>query len=88
MGYVRKSGQELTKEEKKWVKDFQKLLDRCPSNRLGFYTIGDPTLCLYNRDYSDQIEEENDDLINILNREGWGFEETLDFPNPVEGVCG
>lgn len=80
--------QQLTKEEVKWLRDVQKVLDKCPSKRLGFYTIGDPNIFLYNLDYQDEIDSEGGDLIHILRREGWGFEETIDFPGRVEGVCG
>ena len=37
---------ELTAEERKWVKQVQKVLDKCPSKRIGFYTIGDNNIGL------------------------------------------
>lgn len=78
----------LTKPEAKWVKKLQKVLDECPSDRIGFYTIGDPVICLYSREFQDLIEEERDDLVRILRLNGWGFDEVLNFPNAVDGVCG
>lgn len=37
----------LTPEETKWLKKLQKLLNECPSERLGFYTVGDADLTVY-----------------------------------------
>lgn len=78
----------LTKAEQKWVEEMQGVLDRCPSERLGFYTIGDPVIHLYDRSHQKEIEAVQDDLPRIVARHGWGFDETLDFPAPVDGVCG
>lgn len=79
---------ELTKEEKAWVKKVNALLAKCPSDRIGFYTIGDPTVFLYDLTHEEEICSEQGDLIHILQREGWGFDEELYFPAAVEGVCG
>lgn len=78
----------LTKAEQKWVDELQAVLDRCPSERLGFYTIGDNNVFLYDLTHSEAITKKPGDLINILKENGWGFDETIDFPQPVEGVCG
>lgn len=32
----------LTQAEKKWLADLQAVLDACPSDRLGAFTVGDP----------------------------------------------
>lgn len=81
--------QELTVKEQKWVDGLQKYLDKCPSDRLGFYTIGDNTIFLYNLEFEDEIlAHDHDDLARILKMNGWGFDEVLFFPNAVEGVCG
>lgn len=47
------SAKPLTKAEAKWLADLEKLLQSCPSNRLGAYTTGDTTLHIYDRDVSD-----------------------------------
>lgn len=39
----------LTAAEKKWLTSLQEVLDACPSKRLGFYTIGDPTVEVYDK---------------------------------------
>lgn len=81
--------QELTAKEQKWIDGLQKHLDKCPSNRLGFYTIGDNTIFLYNLEFEEEIlAHGQDDLARILKMNGWGFDEVLFFPNAVEGVCG
>lgn len=79
----------LTKEEKAWVKKLNKVLAECPSDRLGFYTIGDPQIELYDRTHQNEIEEDGGDLVRILARNDWGFDDsTLYFPAAVDGVCG
>ena len=37
----------LTKKEKAWVKKVNEVLQECPSERLGFFTIGDPELFIF-----------------------------------------
>lgn len=78
----------LTAAEKKWVKQMNVLLAQCPSTRIGFYTIGDSDIGLYDRTHQNAIDEDGSDLVGILLRNEWGFDEVLDFPNPVDGVCG
>lgn len=80
--------QELTPEELKWLKGLQRQLDKCPSDRLGFYTIGDDRIGIYNLEFSDQISNIKDDLVRTLSRNGWGFDEAIYFPAQVESVCG
>lgn len=45
---------ELTPAENKWLKKIQKVLNECPPT-LGFYTIGDPSLSVYDRRKEDDI---------------------------------
>jgi len=78
----------LTKKEQAWIDELQAVLDRCPSDRLGFYTISDPVIHLYDRTRADEIGTIEDDLVRILNHNGWGFDGDLKFPADVEGVCG
>lgn len=78
----------LTKKEQDWLKGVQKALDRCPSDRIGFFTIGDNTVYLYDLKHEAFIDEQDDDLPRILTRNGWGCDDWLTFPNQVAGVCG
>ncbi|MGP1691115.1 MAG: hypothetical protein ACTS6O_01285 [Giesbergeria sp.] len=39
----------LTQAEKKWLADLQSVLDACPSDRLGAYTVGDPYVGFFDR---------------------------------------
>jgi len=78
----------LTKEEKVWVKKVNALMNKCPSERLGFYTIGDPVVGIYDRTHQDEIDDEGGDLIDIIHREGWDAIEEINFPSSVQGVCG
>ena len=46
---------ELTKEELKWLKKVQKVINECPSKRLGAYTIGDTDITIYDSTLEDDI---------------------------------
>ncbi len=50
----------LTKAEAAWVAELQEVLDRCPSKRLGFFTIGDSTVSIYDNKKDDKITEHQD----------------------------
>lgn len=79
----------LTKEELAWVKKLQKVLDNCPSDRLGFYTTGDDYVTIY-----DKISYENSHLCDMqvdpapLIEENGLILSYIYFPNIVEGLCG
>lgn len=45
----------LTKKEEAWLRRMQKALNACPSKRLGFYTIGDADISIYDRSREDEI---------------------------------
>lgn len=47
----------LTKAEKKWLDDFQKLMHECPSNRFGSYTIGDNNIVIFDGSKEDEIND-------------------------------
>lgn len=83
----------LTKAERAWVADVQAALDRCPSKRLGFYTIGDPTVTLWDRDKIDAVFNALDnrdagEFCSAVEVAGAGFDASLDFPNAVESTAG
>lgn len=79
---------ELTKAEKKWVRDVQKVLDKCPSKRIGFYTIGDNNVMLWDTDKKEEAMAQEDDFCVIVENCDAGFDEELIFPNPVESTAG
>ena len=78
----------LTKEEKAWVKKVNKALAECPSDRMRFFTIGDPTIHIADNDTAEQWDIDNTDPLLEAQRHGSIAEETIEFPNDVEGVCG
>ncbi|MEE9924002.1 MAG: hypothetical protein PBV01_11640 [Brucella anthropi] len=48
---------ELTDAESKWLKRLKKALRECPSSRLGFYTIGDDNVFVYDKSFDAEINE-------------------------------
>ena len=53
----------LTKSEKAWIEKLQAVLNECPSQRLGFYTIGDANVSIYDRNKEDKIYQLTDNEI-------------------------
>lgn len=51
----------LTKAEAAWLKKLQEVLDECPSSRLEAYTIGDPSITIFDKGYSTLINKMTDD---------------------------
>ncbi len=49
----------VTKEEKKWLKKLEKLLMNPPSDRIGFYTIGDNDIMAYDMLKEHLFDEDN-----------------------------
>jgi len=81
---------DLTAVELKWIDDMRKAFQKCPSKRLGCYTIGDADLSFFNKEEFDRrIDEiqETDDLAIDLTRLGI---ESVVIPTviQVQGVCG
>ncbi|MDX7490210.1 hypothetical protein [Serratia marcescens] len=80
----------LTTEEKKWVSDVQKVLNRCPSKRLGFATTGDRDITVYDSSYSELIfktlEHEGGDYIPTATKLG-AVLGVINFPSPVESTA-
>ncbi len=48
----------LTKAERDWLSKLQSVLDECPSDRLGAYTIGDPYIQIYDARFEYQINDQ------------------------------
>ncbi|MEL5661951.1 hypothetical protein PTT73_10500 [Serratia ureilytica] len=82
---------ELTAAERKWLNDVQKVLNRCPSTRLGFFTIGDKDVFVYDKRLDKQIDELQDsggrDFGLVVNDLDAGFGE-LTFPSHVHSTAG
>lgn len=81
---------ELTAAERKWLNDVQKVLNRCPSKRLGFATSGDRDITVYDSSFSDLIfkmlEREGGDYIPTADKLGAVFG-VINFPAPVESTA-
>ena len=82
----------LTKAETKWLEELQALLDACPSKRLGCYTIGDPSVTVFDKNVLRAWDKENprcelDGPQQVL-KCGADLDFVLMFPFAVEGVCG
>lgn len=81
----------LTKDEAQWISKLQKLLSKPPSDRLGFYTTGDPTVTIYDRSKDDEIDAEHDagggEFGNAVERcDAWLSH--LEFPASVHSTSG
>lgn len=83
----------LTTAERKWLREMQTLLDACPSNRLGFYTIGDPDVGVYDRTREAKINDIMDthgkmDFPQAVLDAKAETDFVLTFPNNVHSVAG
>lgn len=86
-----KKVKKLTKEERDWLDKFQELMNNCPSNRFGAYTVGDPCITIYDsnifKEYMNNNSDDQRDDVNIhteLNDELM----TITTPFNIDGVCG
>jgi hypothetical protein len=81
----------LTKEEAAWVRKVQRLLNNPPSDRLGFYTIGDNDVTVYDSSLQAEIDARYDqmegDFGNAVEDCG-AFLGVLNFPNNVHSTAG
>ncbi len=82
----------LTNAEKKWIDEVNAVLAKCPSKRLGFATIGDPTVFIFDVTRYDEVckKMERDggyDFAPACRAIGALFSETLDFPESVESTA-
>ncbi|CAI0829742.1 hypothetical protein [Serratia entomophila] len=79
----------LNKKERDWIDRLNAVLAECPSpEKIGFFTIGDNSVGLYDLRHDDEISATDDDLVRVAQRNGWLFDETIEFPSSVNGVCG
>ncbi len=84
----------LTKKERAWLNELQEVLDRCPSpKKIGFYTIGDKSIYLYDLRRMDEIMEALDNRSSMdwcvaVHDMNAGFDEKILFPSSVESTAG
>ncbi|WP_086642962.1 hypothetical protein [Acetobacter sp. DsW_063] len=82
----------LTTKEKKWVKDVNAVLAKCPSpDKLGFTTIGDKEISIFDQSKSQEIEEimTRRGCFNAIADElGALAPEKIKFPSEVEATWG
>ncbi|VAK79349.1 Uncharacterised protein [Enterobacter cloacae] len=84
----------LTAKERAWIDELQAVLDRCPSPlKIGFYTIGDRNISLYDLRRIEEVQNVLDsrsssDWCTAVQEIGAGFDETIDFPSAVESTSG
>ncbi|KXV06556.1 hypothetical protein AD930_07980 [Acetobacter malorum] len=84
----------LTKAEKEWLDRLQAVLSDAPSDRLGFYTIGDCDVFVFDKtrwaDIENHIEStpKGMDFAPAVDAVGGGVVKTLVFPSNVLSVSG
>lgn len=85
------STQPLTQMERRWLRALNKLLGECPSDRLGFYTIGDRNISVYDKrvesDINDMMEHSSKDFGLCVDRLDACLGE-IKFPGPVHSTAG
>ncbi|MGE4843357.1 MULTISPECIES: hypothetical protein [Buttiauxella] len=82
----------LTKAEQKWLDDMQAVLNRCPSKRLGFYTMGDYSVHVFNLAQFDEVcalmDKGKHDFHQATKATDADFYESLEFPAQVQSTAG
>lgn len=84
----------LTKKEQAWIDEMQEVANRCPSpGKIGFYTIGDPSIFLYDLRKLDEVHKALDsraasDWCVAVAAVGAHIDEVIIFPSAVESTAG
>ena len=79
----------ITAEERKWLRKVQKVIDECPSNRLGFFTTGDNNIVMYDSESYDNLGLRDSVIDPAPAIESNGLIlGSIFFPDNVEGLCG
>ena len=76
----------LTKDEKSWLNKLQKVLDTCPSKRLGAFVTGDTTLHIFDKTHF-QYKERNGEFCQQVEACG-AMLFTVNFPFQIEATAG
>ena len=75
----------LTAEEKSWLRKMQNLANKCPP-RFGLYTIGDPSISVFDKTFEHLFDDERDMPQEVAEYDAYlGF---INFPTNIHGVCG
>lgn len=81
----------LTKTEREWINKLQAVLDECPSDRLGAYTVGDPDLSIYDTRFETKInhilDKGDTDFCQAVDEVGAGLVD-LKMPFNVHSTAG
>ena len=82
----------LTKAEKQWIASLQAVLDQCPSDRLGAFTIGDSSIGIFcaltHRAWTDANPRADLDVGRELEASGADLFSVLRFPFNVDSRAG
>lgn len=83
----------LTQKELAWLDQMQNLLNKCPSNRIAFYTVGDSFLGLHDAgreaEIGQYIENNGCEWGSAAKYTGADFNGyVLNFPNCVHSTSG
>lgn len=83
----------LTRGERAWLIEVQAVLNRCPSNRIGFYTVGDSFLGLHDAtrevDIGIELDKNGGEWCSAAERLNADFGgEVIYFPNAVHSTAG
>lgn len=83
----------LTKAERVWLDELQEVLNRCPSKRIAFFTVGDAWVGLHDVTREDEIgvyqERNGGEWGGAASKIGADFDgKQLTFPNQVHSTCG
>ncbi|MEX6370721.1 hypothetical protein AB6F62_22325 [Providencia huaxiensis] len=82
----------LTKKELAWANKLQKVIDECPSERIGFYTFGENMLHLYNKDNKEAMSDYKErglpsrqlGFIETVCNSDADFDHFIMLPSPIE----
>lgn len=80
----------LTAAEARWIEQLEALLAKCPSKRIGAFTVGDNCIMLYDRSFDDEVSEQQNQSIDFGSAVdslecGLG---AVKFPFPVHSTAG
>lgn len=82
---------ELTHAERRWIRELQKVLNKCPSERIGFFTTGDCDIKLFDKTKESEIAARQDrgaDFGPAAEAVGARFDGDLLFPSNVYSTAG
>ncbi len=77
----------ITVAEARWIKQVNAVLAKCPSTRLGFFTIGDPDITVYDKTFDPEIDETNRDFGPVAHELGVVLGH-VKFPSNVHSTAG